>query len=174
MSVNVVDVGGTQASFTFTNIGTTASFIGQIYFDTAGVFSGFNTLTNTSGEAGESTGVNFRTGSGNLPSGNTANPAFSADYAFDAVPPPAQNGIDNGTTTVFESLTVFGAYASGQGFSSLLSSFNSGATRIGIHVQGIGQFSESMITVVPVPAALPLMLSGLVGLGFLARRRTRS
>jgi hypothetical protein len=43
--------------------------------------------------------------------------------------------------------------------------------RAGLHVQGIGPAGESDAMISIVPAALPLLASGLLALGWMARRR---
>jgi hypothetical protein len=43
----------------------------------------------------------------------------------------------------------------------------------GRHIFGEGDFIVTPVSAVPLPAALPLFASGLVGLGWLARRRRR-
>lgn len=166
MSVNVQSVNSTTASFTFTNVGGFPSVITQIYWDTA-------LLSSIS--IGSQTGVSFAVPAspGNFPEGNTI--AFNEVFAAKADAPPPNNGIRN---SAGDSLVVNGTLASGQTFSSLLASFAAGNTRIGIHVQGITGFggSDSLVTsstttVVPVPGALPLMATGLLAIGYLARRR---
>lgn len=76
----------------------------------------------------------------------------------------------DGLTTVLTAQ----ALALGGGVHSMKFAVADGADSIldaGVFLQG-GSFSNEM-TVVPVPAALPLFLSGLLGLGVIARRRRK-
>lgn len=92
--------------------------------------------------------LDFTTSTATLPGGNLIQ--FRTDYAFRAVAPPTKHGIQNG-----ESLTFQVANA---------------PTRIGLHVQSIGEAetSASLIATVPEPST-GLLIAG--ALTILARRR---
>src|SRR5689334_2861124 len=92
LSADITDPGSNQILFTFSNVGGIPSTITQIYWDDDdGTLLSIATITN-------SAGVDFETPAtpGDLPAGNTATPAFAADFSVGATPPPATNGIDPG------------------------------------------------------------------------------
>lgn len=167
--MDVQSVNSTTVSFTFTNIGSISSVVTQIYWDTQ-MLSSISIASQF--------GVSFSVpgNPGNFPEGQDLTPKFVEKFASKANPSPAQNGIENGLAAG-DSLVVNGVLTGGQSLTTLLASFAAGTTRVGVHVQGIAPngASDSLITghatVVPVPGALPLMVSGLLAVGFLARRR---
>jgi hypothetical protein len=162
LSVDVTAAGSNQALFTFYNVGADLSSITDVYFDD-GTLLGIASITN-------STGVSFSQDAspGNLPGGNAVSPSFVATAGFTADSDPAvqPNGVNPG-----EFLGILFDLQSGQDFATVLTSLSTGDLRIGIHVQGFATGgSESFVNVVPVPAAVWLFGSGLLGLIGLARR----
>lgn len=75
----------------------------------------------------------------------------------------------NGTDTFFGAISLSSNSETGS------TTFNSNVVQVGdsilVRTFGSGGFDSLVLTAVPVPAALPLMLGGLAGLGALSRRR---
>lgn len=149
LAVDVSAVGANQALFTFTNSGPAASSIADIYFDDDALMLTFNSFI-------ESAGVSFDVGAspGNLPGGNDPLYSFSSNYDYDSNNPVQPNGINPN-----ESLGILFTMNSDTTFDSLITAMNSGAFRVGIHVQGFATGgSESFINtpnVPPVPTTPP-------------------
>lgn len=177
--VDVLDGGGGTVDFTFRNTGPAVSSIVKLYWDdAAGVLGALSSTFNSS------PGVSFSAGAtpGNLPSGNDV--GFTATDSADADDPggKANNGVRPN-----EFVTANFALLGGTTFNDLLTALTNGADddgslsddglRVGIHVQAFASGgSESLVNsipAVPTPAALPLMLTALAGLGFAVRRRAR-
>ena len=162
MSVDVIDAGSNQVEFLFNNVGSSNGFIADVYFYDGPVLGAY-TMTGSSGVA-------FSEGArpGLLPAyDRTASLIFSADS--DA--PVAGNGIQAG-----EWLSITFDLINGNTYADILTLMDLGAPDglvVGIHAQGLGanDFSESLITAVPVPAALWLFGTGLIGLLGFARRK---
>src|SRR4051794_30671007 len=136
-----ISVTGNGANLTIANIGPLTSGIDAIYFDTTGA-PGITGIV-----IGSSVGtVSFSSGANpaNLPNGGVALPPFVSSFAIQA---------DGGTGPrigIGESLTVS---ATGGNLGTL---FESGAVRIGLHVQSVGTsaVSESLVaTNSPLTAA---------------------
>jgi len=130
-----------QVSFTFTNTGTAAMSITDVYFED-GTLLGIASIT-------DGTGVDFEQNAspGDLPGGNNATPPFSATAGFtaDSEPPTQPNGVNPG-----ETLTIVFDLQAGLDCDDVLSALNlggaDGGLRIGIHVQGFaGGGSESFV-----------------------------
>ncbi len=166
LTVDVTDAGGGQVLFTFNNSGPEDSSITDVYFDDGSVasISDIDSIIN-------SVGVSFSQGAAppDLPGGNSISPQFNTTMGLnaDSDPPTQPNGVNPG-----ESLGVIVNLDAGVTYADLLLDLNSEDLRIGIHVQGY-EFggSESFVNFVPVPAAVWLFGSGLLGLVGVARRR---
>ena len=159
-----------SVSFLFTNVGSIASSITDIYFEAPGLFTGSMAFT-------PSGGVLFAQDAnpGNLPGANGADPNFVTSVGLSANSefPVTANGINPG-----KSLIIVLTLASGVDLDGL-----SGNLRIGLHVQGINGASKSFVTgpiittrsidPVPLPAGVWLFGTALAGLGALKLRRRR-
>ncbi len=171
--VDVTNHGSNQVLFTFRNTGPDASSIADVYFDdrTPANLTGIASIIN-------GTGVSFSQGAtpGELPSANNASPAFvtTTDFLADSDPPAQPNGVNPG-----ESLGLVFNLVSGMTVDDVVAALISGIDlRIGIHVQGFASGgSESFVndpSPVPLPAALPLFLTMLGGIGLLRWKRRRA
>jgi hypothetical protein len=125
-------VGGSgKTLFTFINVGTIQSHIGDINFDWGtGTALDFDSFSFT-GEVIFSVGARPR----NLPGGKTI--AFTADWSTDADCPTGtgKNGIDNFTGSgTQDTLTI--AFT-GSTFGDIISALDNGTYRIGLHLQGL-------------------------------------
>jgi hypothetical protein len=174
LSVNVTSPGTNQVLFTFYNDGPSgsaydvsfpvSSVIAQIYFDepgTGGLLSAMS-ISNHSG-------VNFHIGAspGDLPGGTNLTPDFVATIASGADSPSPQNGIGIGE---YLGITLT------SNLSDVLAAINNGSLRIGLHVTGIGEFSDAFVNLsyppppVPVPGAVLLGLIGMAVAGIKLRK----
>lgn len=167
LTVDVTDAGSGQVLFTFNNSGPDALSITDVYFDdgSSASISGIASIDNSD------PGVDFSLDAAppDLPGGNSITPAFNATVGLtaDSNPPTQPNGVNPG-----ESLGILVDLNDGVSYVDLLSDIVSGDLRIGIHVQGYDTGgSESFINNVPVPAAVWLFGSGLLGLVGVARRK---
>lgn len=147
LKLEVADFGG-EACFSFSNIGPISSSIAEIFFDDAPPGSGndlgyLGTISMITGNAGDWQA--YKGSPSDLPGGNTATPPFTTDgdpiqYATANNPAP-KNGINVG-----ESLNIYFSYKNGGTIADVLADLTSGALRVGLHVTGIGQYSDSYIT----------------------------
>lgn len=160
-----------QVLFSFYNTGSTASSIADVYFDD-GSLLGISSLIDADDGTGGSAGVDFSPGASppDLPGASNASPPFQVTSSFlaDSDPPVQPNGVNPG-----EWLGIVFDLQGSQTFSDVITELTNGTLRIGLHVQGFGYGgSESFINnPVPVPAAVWLFGSGLLGLVGVARRR---
>ncbi len=159
-----------QVRFTVRNQIGVASSITQIYFD----LGNFNPaiLTDLDIED-QSAGVSFKLNANpkNLPSGNTI--SFQSDESAE---PTSQGGVKpNGIDSSVEWLKLVMTLGTGYDYDSVESALNSGAIRIGMHIQGFANGgSESYVhNVVPEPGFYGALALGLSGL-YLAVRRKRA
>ena len=181
LTVEVTDLGGGQALFTFNNAGPDASSIADVYFDD-GTLLGIASIDNS--DAGVSFSQNATPG--NLPAANNASPPFvtSQDFSADSDNPVQPNGVNPG-----ESLGITFNLLAGVTFADTLAALEQGGgvggLRIGIHVQGFASGgSESFVnnppsvppppppTGIPEPGVLSLVGFSLLGMLVARRRRT--
>lgn len=152
--------------FLFTNTGTAASSITDIYFDWLDPADTF-----AQGAITSSTGVSFSWGATplNLPGAQNLNPDFTANLAADSNAPVQPNGVNPGEWVSFRFLT---------GTTSTANDLYSGDLRVGLHVQGFANGgSESFVTVAspaPEPETYALMLAGLAVVGASVRRKRKA
>jgi len=163
--VEVTDAGSNQVLFTFTNTGSNLSSIADIYFDD-GTLLGIASIDNSS------SGVSFSQGAnpGNLPGGNSIGFETTIGFLADSDAPVQPNGVNPG-----EYLGITFNLLSGVTYADTITAMQTATDlRIGIHVQGFADGgSESFVnnvTVVPIPAAVWLFGTGLIGLMGVARR----
>ncbi len=170
LGVEVLDEGGGVVSFRFFNVGPEDSSITQIYFDADG-----SSLLSIAGLV-EGPGTDYSIGGAppNLPGANNADPDFQVSMGFLATPdaPVQPNGINPG-----EELTI--NFNVGASFDDILAELADGTIRMGIHVQGFASGgSESFVngggpSPVPLPAAVWLFGSALLGLIGIGRRKAK-
>lgn len=179
LMVEVIDIGGNQVRFTFTNDSDIGSLT-DVYFDD-GALLGISSINS-------SAGVSFSGGSAsppNLPGGNLVNPGFqtTAGFLADSNNPVTKNGVQNSDFSG-EWLSINFDLKNGKTYDDVLAALllpqGGEWLRIGLHVQGYscgnGTCSESFINSVPVSpvpeAQSPAMiLAGLGMLALAARRR---
>ena len=142
--VEVIDAGSGQVSFRFYNVGPVASSIADVYFDD-GSLLGIATLVDADDGVGGDPGVDFSqyASPANLPGANNAVPPFVATAGFtaDSDAPAQPNGVNPG-----EQLIVIFDLQGTQTYADVLAELDSGALRIGIHVQGFADGgSESFV-----------------------------
>jgi hypothetical protein len=167
LSMEVIDLGGSEVRFMFTNNST--SSLTDVYFDD-GTLLGISSITYTSG-------VSFSQGAAppNLPGANLADPDFQVTRGFlaDSDKPVTANGVSQG-----EWLAVDFTLLSGKTYQDVLSALalpnggGEGDLRVGLHVQGFasGGSSESFINAIPEPDTSMLLVAGLLLTGLMTRR----
>ena len=142
LSVAVTSFSSSQVDFTFTNTGSAAMSITDIYFDDGSLLALAAVI--------DGAGVDFEPGATppNLPGGNLASPAFvtTAGFSADSEPPAQTNGVNPG-----ENVKIRFTLQSGKTFANVLADLYTGALRIGIHVQAFAnEGSESFLHTSPV------------------------
>ena len=173
LSVDVLDIGGNQVLFNINNNGPIDdAIVRQVYFDD-GTLLGIASLVDSDEGIGGDPGVDFSVDASppDLPGGNSISPAFNVTAGFlgDAdTPQPNVNGIGAG-----ETLGIIFDLQAGMTYADVIDDLTTGALRIGLHVQAFTSGgSESFVNnPIPVPAAVWLFGSGLLGLIGIARRR---
>jgi hypothetical protein len=173
IAMEVTAYGANQVSFMFTNAVGEACSITDVYFDDGALLSiaGIHS----------SSEVSFDTPAtpSNLPGGNSVSPPFvtSEQFSADSDTPVMANGVNESD----EWLQIIFDLQSGKVFEDVIYALSlageEGGLRVGIHVQGfeiIGKngetLSESLINnndegaPIPIPGAIWLLGSGLIGL----------
>lgn len=178
--IEVIDLGGGEVRFLFTNDSNSGSLT-DVYFDD-GALLGISDISS-------STGVSFARGAAppNLPGGNNANPNFetTAGFLADSDSPVVINGVQNSDATG-EWLAIDFNLKDGKTYNDVLAALTLPEVgdwlRIGLHVQGYacgtGTCSESYINYAYVSAAPEMQSYALIlaGIGLIAlatRRRKR-
>ena len=161
----------------YNNVGVKSS-ITDIYFDDM-----WPTLFQSIGMYADSGGgVSFDSSASptNLPGGNTI--SFHADWSGDSDPKSTYNGVktsgtmENGINNLGEWVSFFGLWANSGSFGGLIDALNNSNFRVGLHVQAIGDTGTSdsyvnQLNPVPLPAAVWLFGSALMGFVVLSNRR---
>lgn len=170
LSVNVTPFGASMVDFTFSNVGPNPSAITGIYFED-GTLLGLASVIALDPFADDPSrsGIVFGQPAhpSNMPGWATLNPKFDATSAFTIGSNGAPDGVSPG-----ESLILRYTLQSGKTFGDVISALHLGFTnpdptdprnslRIGLHIQDIGQESDTLI-LTPVPGAWIL---GMLGLG---------
>ena len=174
LSVIVHDEGTLLVKFCFDNAGPEASSITDVYWDdNAGLLTSIQSFGANTGNVAFSEGARPR----NLPAGRSISPRFIADYSADSDRPVPHKGVNPGE----ELCVLFNYTTTGpaqDGFTEIIDAMNSGALRVGIHVQAYASGgSESFITdgdngvtIVPEPASMILAMIGMSLVGGLKKR----
>ena len=169
-SLEVTDLGGNQVMFeveSATLIGT--YFIGSIFIDdSANVLGGEPTAYSDANSVGD---VDYLyDGIKNFPQGN--NVGFSTTAAYKI---KKGNGNSHGVQPGESAAFIFTG-----NYNDMIAALDSGSLSFGIHVQGIGNKSDSFVVVphepppgIPLPAGGFLLFSALAGLG-VARKRMKT
>lgn len=171
LSMEVIDLGGSQVAFKFTN--NSISSLADVYFDDG-------TLLGIASISDSGTGVAFSTGANpaDLPGGNNLTLAFTttAGFSADSDAPVSPNGVTSGEwLTITFNLKPFQTYASVINALSLPNGGGEGDLRVGLHVQSFANGgSESFVnspTPVPEVDTYAMLLAGLGLVGFAVRRK---
>lgn len=163
MTVDVTETGGgSTIDFVVANTGILSAIITQINFDDSA-----NNVLGSFVSFAPSAGVIFVQDLKNLPQGNSV--GFTSTDGF-----TRQNagGVSNGINPG-ESLGI--RFNLNGTFAAAIAALTSGSLNIGMHVQSLPDgSSDTLITnipEVPLPAALPLLLTGLAGMSLFGRRK---
>ncbi|MBL4608753.1 MAG: VPLPA-CTERM sorting domain-containing protein [Pseudomonadales bacterium] len=172
--LGISELGVSQVRFDFFNIGSYESVISEVYFDDGtllGIANIIDADDGISGVFGDS-GVDFSQGANppKLSGGDNLNPKFeiTAGFLADADSPSPTWGISPG-----EQLGIIFNLKGGGTFDNIAAELTDGRLRLGLHVTSItGSGSESFVNnPVPLPAAVWLFGSGLIGLRLVSKRR---
>ncbi|MCK5676161.1 MAG: PEP-CTERM sorting domain-containing protein [Verrucomicrobia bacterium] len=170
--MDVTIAGSGLANFAFTNTGSSASTITEIYFDAPDATPALDL-----GLAGiiNGTGVQFyegkmgKTTPSNLPGGENLIDPFVSDIGAEAEPAPVYKGVDPYEYVLLE-MSYNNSY-------NLLDMLKNEELRIGLHVigMGTGSYSESFInnnftSNIPEPASLILFGATAAVVAFVRRR----
>jgi hypothetical protein len=168
LKVDVSDAGSGKVKFTFTNVGTRASSITDIYFDNGGILSSLATITNQ-------TGVLFQPGANPSTLPYASNIGFFTATNLNSESTSISFGVNQG-----ESLGLTMNLVGGKTYFDALNALANCTLRVGVYVRGFsnggvesfvnGSGNLQGIPIVPEPSSLAL--AGLAGLGmFFVRKK---
>jgi hypothetical protein len=135
------------------------------------------------GDSGSDVAFSYVASPGDLPGGNTIDPAFAvSNVAIFTADADAGNGgaVSHGINAASEWLTMSYTLNSGMTYANVVNDLATGRLRIGMHVTGLDQAAMGVPSTsyvnnrpahVPVPAAVWLLGSGLIGMVGVARRK---
>jgi len=164
--VDVTPSDSNQVLFTFSNIGSEASSITDVYFDDNLLLSNLSWIDNSD------PGVSFSEGAKpkNLPGGRPFH--FNADFSADSDPPVSKKGVNPG-----ESLGMLFNLRPNKDFEQVLTGLNSQDFRIGMHVQAFNSgrsasFINKFAPAIPEPASFVLFgtIVGIAGIVYRKRK----
>jgi hypothetical protein len=159
----------TSVLFKFSNVGTQASSITQIYIDNSTSLKTMGAITDSDG-AGNAVSFSAATGNLNLPSGQNVN--FAEDFGLKANTPVSQRGVNPS-----EWVSVLFTLNPGKTLQSVMTDLRRGDLRLGMHVQAFSNGgSEAFVSkpfqvasTPPPPKKVP-EASSAIGLILLAGR----
>lgn len=157
---------GTQILFTVQNNVGIASSIAEVYIDNDSLM-GPSIAENSLGGS-----TNFSGGGAspaNLPGGVGIGFDATDSYSADVNPGPPTNGV-SASDDILGLIIGLGSYAD---FDAVVAAVNDGSLRFGYHVRSIGAAggSDGYASLVPVPAAVWMLGTGLLGLIGFGRRK---
>jgi hypothetical protein len=166
-----------QVLFTVMNAVGTQSSISEVYFDDGllGPSQVINSLGGFTNFTGGSVGVN----PGNLPAGENVGFQATAGFSVDTANGPPSNGVNTSTDILG---IVFGA-GDLVNFAGVAAAVADGSLRFGLHVRDLqvvgadgstSTTSDSFVNEVPLPAAVWLFGSALIGFAGISRRKTKA
>jgi len=167
---------GQGVGFTFYNTAVNPASITDVYFDDGLLGTGvlaqpMRVINNNPIAPPNATPVSFSplATPANLPGGNPIGFTTTTGFSADSDNPITQRGVNEAN----ESVTIAFAFRGSNTLADVIQALNSGALRVGLHVQSIGATggSEGFVNIVPEPGFYGLLALGLGGLFLAARRR---
>ena len=159
-----------QAHFKFWNIGANTCSLTDVYFDD-GTLLGIASIIDAD-EGGGHAGVDFERGAKptELPNGP---PDFetTAGFSADSDPPVPTWGVE-ASNPANEWLEIIFDINPKSTPDAVFGELETGELRIGIHVQSIGPYSESLVNIIPEPATIAILALGSIALLSTKRRRS--
>ena len=165
--VDVLDYGTNGVLFYFTNVGSEACSLTDVYFDD-GALLGSALIIDPN-----SPGVVFSLNASppNITGHNNITPAFftTAGFSADSDPPTHSNGVNPG-----EFLGIYFELQAGNTYADVLNDLETGDLRVGVRLQGFASGgSEAFVNkkaAVPEPSTCIFFLFGIVGIVGIKRK----
>lgn len=168
LRMEVTDASNGQVQFYFTNVGSNASSITDIYFQDE-----VPLLLYADALISQTSGVIFSPGASppNVPGWQDADFVVAQNGSYDSDSPTQPNGVNPG-----EWLQIVFSLAPSYEFYDVISALDNESFRVGLHVQGFeGEGSEGFVnTPVPEPGTMLLLGAGFLGLAIYGKRRRNS